>query len=245
MAAENDPRPLPRPEPGPAESHSERIRDAWVRIGSHARALLSPAMVSPALAFVAVAVVGILAWTRMGATPPPPLEVSLPTVDPAALVPPAGATEPPEPSMLVVHVAGAVVRPGVYRLPAGARVGEALDLAGGATPEADLDRINLAAEVFDGAQVHVPRFGQALAGTAMPSNGGAGLGGGGPIDLNTADGALLETLPGVGPSTAAAIIAHREDHGPFPSVAALDEVSGIGPARLDALRDLVTVGGAP
>ena len=240
MAADTDPPPLPRPDATPAEPLTERMADAWARIGERAGALLTPAVV-----FVAVAVAGILAWSRLGATPPAPLEVALPTVDAAALAVPAGPVASAEPAIAIVHVAGAVARPGVYEVSAAARVGDAVDLAGGPTADADLDRINLAATVTDGGQINVPRIGQALIAPLGSQAAGGSPGAGAPIDINTADASMLETLPGVGPSTAAAIIAHREEHGPFPSVAALDDVSGIGPARLEALRDLVTVGGAP
>lgn len=146
----------------------------------------------------------------------------------------------------LVHVAGAVVNPGVHRLAPGARVHDALAAAGGPAPGADLDRLNLAAVVTDGSQVHVPLVGAAGAGLASgPGSGsatgraGGATGGGGPVSLSTADAAALDALPGIGPATAAAIIAHREANGPFGSVEGLLEVRGIGEAKLDGLRDLV------
>ena len=157
---------------------------------------------------------------------------------------------------LVVHVAGQVAVPGVYRLASGARVVDAVDIAGGLLPEADVDVVNLAAPVADGQRIYVPRVGQdppvvvtgggganAPAGSAVVAAGGTsgGSGGsGGPVALSTATAEQLDTLPGVGPATAAAIIAYRDEHGPFTSVEQLGEVSGIGPAKLAALRDLVS-----
>lgn len=175
-------------------------------------------------------VLGALWWLTRQA--PPPVETTLPLVDPASVT---TTTAPREP--VVVHVAGAVVEPGVRRLPPGARVVDAIEASGGLAIDADPDRINLAAELVDGAQVYVPRVGEPVPVDASdPSSTDAG-----PVDLNTADAALLETLPGVGPATAAAIIDHRERHGPFTSIDGLLDVRGIGEAKLAALRDLVRV----
>jgi competence protein ComEA len=149
---------------------------------------------------------------------------------------------------IVVHAAGAVRQPGVYLLPAGARVADLLDRAGGPTAETDLDRLNLAAPLADGQRLYVPRRGEQAPTVVGPDGGSAGSGGAGgsvpagPIDLNTATAEQLDTLPGIGPATAAAIVEHRERTGPFASVDALLDVRGIGPAKLDALRELVSVG---
>ena len=147
----------------------------------------------------------------------------------------------------VVHVAGAVRRPGVYRLPAGARVQEAVRRAGGARPGADVNAINLAAKVADGQQVVVPKRAGA-GGAAAPAGGGSSAGAtagaapaGPPISLNSATAEQLDTLDGVGPATAQKILAWREQHGRFESVEDLLDVGGIGEAKLEALRDLVTV----
>ena len=147
---------------------------------------------------------------------------------------------------LVVHVAGAVARPGVVRLRPDARVIDALDAAGGASPDADLDRLNLAAPLSDGTRVAVPRVGEPAVPLDPSAPGGGSATGGegvarGPIDVNVATEAELETLPGIGPTLAAAIIAERERNGPFRSVDDLERVRGIGSGRLDALRDLVRV----
>jgi competence protein ComEA len=150
-----------------------------------------------------------------------------------------------------VAAAGAVVHPGVYRLGTGARVTDVVAAAGGLDPAADLDRINLAAPVHDGERVYVPRRDQAEVPpvAAGGAGGGGGTTGGGAttstvpalVDLNAADVELLDTLPGVGPSTAAAIVAFRSTNGRFRSVDDLGEVRGIGPAKLEQLRPLVTV----
>jgi len=159
-----------------------------------------------------------------------------------------GAAVPSPGTEVVVHVVGAVAAPGVQRLPAGARVVDAIDAAGGAAPDADLARVNLAAPLVDGQQVVVLRPGELPPVPAAATAGAAGSGGGAvpgapsaPIDINTATAAQLEDLPGVGPATAEAIIAHREQVGPFASVDDLLDVRGIGEAKLEQLRDRATV----
>lgn len=140
---------------------------------------------------------------------------------------------------LVIHVAGAVRRPGVYRLPAGARVAAAVRQAGGPLRRADLNALNLAARLTDGRQVLVPA--RAVAGgVANGSAAGSPSAGGAPLNLNSATAEQLDELEGIGPETAAKILEYRQEHGGFGSVDELDAVPGIGPARLDALRDRVT-----
>ena len=148
---------------------------------------------------------------------------------------------------VIVHVAGAVRRPGVYRIEAGARVDDAVRRAGGATRRADLGGLNLAAKVEDGRQVLVPRRAAAGAG---PRRAGGGHGGerrpargaaAAPVNLNTATLAQLDTLSGVGPATAQKILDYREEHDGFGTVEELGEVPGIGDVRLATLRELVTV----
>jgi competence protein ComEA len=142
----------------------------------------------------------------------------------------------------VVHVAGEVRRPGVYRLRSGARVVEAVRKAGGPTRRGDLSQLNLAAKIEDGRQVLVPRRTAAPAGaTASGPVAAAGTAPAAPVNLNTATVEQLDTLPGIGPSTAAAIVAYRDEHDGFGSVDELDQVPGIGEGRLADLRDAVSV----
>ena len=155
---------------------------------------------------------------------------------PAASVIPQEAP-PPEPARLVVHVAGAVRNPGLYRLDDGSRVADAVALAGGPGPKADLTAVNLAAPLVDGTQVIVPRVGDA--GGASAASAPAGTAPAGPVRLNSATLEQLDALPGIGPVTAQQIIQYREQSGPFRSVDDLDAVPGIGPARLEQLRGLV------
>lgn len=142
-------------------------------------------------------------------------------------------------SRLLVDVSGEVRRPGVYKLPAGARVNDALIEAGGATGKADLTLINRAATLTDGQQVLVPEKVSAASVAAAPSGSAATAAKAAPIHLNSATAAQLDELPGVGPATAARIIDYRTANGPFKTVDELDSVSGIGPAKLAELRDLV------
>jgi competence protein ComEA len=131
---------------------------------------------------------------------------------------------------VVVDVTGAVRRPGVYRMPAGSRVDDAVARAGGAAPRAELEAINLAAQLADGQQVVVPE--------AVPGAGPA-VGAGaedGPISLGTATAEQLEEIEGIGPVTAGDIIAFRDEHGGLSSVDQLDQVPGIGPATMESLR---------
>ncbi len=132
---------------------------------------------------------------------------------------------------VVVHVAGAVARPGVYRLPAGSRVNDAVARAGGPRGGALLEAINLAAKLADGQQVVVPRRGPA--GAAL---GVAGASEDGPISLGTATAEQLEEIDGIGPVTAGKIVEYRDQQGGLASVDQLDAVSGIGPATMESLR---------
>jgi competence protein ComEA len=179
---------------------------------------------------------------------PAPVEERLPFASAPMVPEPVVVTTVP--AEVVVQAAGAVHRPGVYRLAAGARVTDLIDAAGGALDGADLQALSLAAMLGDGQRVRVPLVGEQLPASELggPASGAAGGTGGAsrevpgaPIDLNTATLEDLDMLPGVGPATAQAIVAHREEHGPFGVVEDLLEVRGIGDARLEALRDLVVV----
>ena len=195
-----------------------------------------------AAAAVAIAALAFVVASALRPPPPAP-ELTLPRADQ-----PAGssaASDPDAPhendalgSAPVVHAAGAVVRPGVYKLRAGARVADLLDAAGGPIAEADLDALNLAAPLTDGERVYVARKGE----VAPPVAGGDGTTGKqGPVNLNTATAEELDALPGVGPSTAQAILEFRKEHGRIRSVDELLEVRGIGEAKLAALRSKVRV----
>jgi competence protein ComEA len=211
-------------------------RDWRERIGElRATTRITPVAIALAVCGTVVAVgLGVMGY-RMLRTPPPP-ELSLPRATPTELPPTSAA-----PSSIVVHVAGAVARAGVYHVDATARVDDAVAAAGGVTPEADLDAVNLAAKVADGDRVFVPRRGQNPPAVVAPVGPADGSTPSGPVNLNTATAEQLDTLPGVGPTTAQAIIAWRQEHGAFRSVQDLLEVRGIGPAKLESLRDQVTV----
>lgn len=195
-------------------------------------------LVAYAVIAVAVLVLGgrWLARGQAQSPPAPPVEeaVGSPNGEPSV-------REPARAS--IVHVAGAVRRPGVYRLGAGARVRDAVRRAGGATGRGDVNAINLAALVQDGVQIVVPRR-VAAGAAAAPVAAGAVPGSAAPaapVNLNTASAEELQTLDGVGPATAADILEYRTQHGGFRSVEDLDQVSGIGPKTMEALRDKVVV----
>jgi competence protein ComEA len=155
---------------------------------------------------------------------------------PAHVLPPPAALTVAD-ARLVVDVVGAVRRPGLYRLPQGTRVADALARAGGLTQKADRSLVNLAAPLADGEQVIVPSRAAGSAAAAGATGGPAGPAG--PVHLNVATLEQLDALPGVGPVTAQKILDYRQKHGAFGSVDELDAISGIGPARLDQLREVV------
>lgn len=162
---------------------------------------------------------------------------------------PAASSGPSGP--VVVHVVGAVRRPGVVALGTGSRVSAAIDRAGGASDDADLARLNLARVVVDGERLYVPKAGETEIPTALDaqrgtggtgaSGGAAGGGADAVVDLNAADQSTLETLPGIGPSLAGRILAWRDEHGRFSTVEDLLDVNGIGDGRFADLRDRVRV----
>ena len=244
--------------------------------------------------FAAAPVVVVVAWWLVR-LPAPPIESMIPVAPPPATSLAGGSLDngslsgeplagaPPDwlapldtvaPSRVAVHVVGAVQQPGVYHLPPDARADDALRAAGGASPNADLRRVNLASVVFDGEQLYIPRVGERIppstpsvgenSATNVPRGVGDGRTSGGSrsdtapdtisdgarasittvpliVDLNRANAADLDRLPGVGPSTAKAIIDHRTRNGPFASVDDLLAVRGIGPAKLAEIRPWVRV----
>ena len=207
--------------------------------------------VTVVLGVVAVAAAAIGGWWALR-TPAGP--------DPAEILPMAGSVEiavpgpspMPDPGRIVVDVVGAVVRPGLHELPATSRVADAVEAAGGLTAEADRMRLNLAEPLSDGARLWVPAAGESAGPEVVPVTVGTGDGGrtgtgsgraGALLNVNTANAAALEELPGIGPALATAIVEHRRRSGPFATVDELVEVSGIGPAKLEQIRPLATVEG--
>lgn len=171
---------------------------------------------------------------------------------------------PNDPMDITVHVVGAVVAPGVYTVPRTSRVVDAVSAAGGATPDADLAAVNMALPLADADQVFVPVRGRRPATRPVPTTrprrsnptyptapqaiavattvaAAQSAAGGGLVDINTADATALETLPGVGPSTAKSIIAHRQANGPFSSPEGLLDVKGIGDGKFSDMKPFVTV----
>jgi competence protein ComEA len=149
---------------------------------------------------------------------------------------------------IVAHVVGHVHTPGIVLLDSGARVADAVEGAGGVTDQADVSAVNLARYVVDGEQIRVPAPGEEVepppAHVSSASADSSGNAGDGPslVNVNTADAAALQVLPGIGPAMSDRIVQYREKHGGFTSVEELRQVSGIGQARLESLRDLVTTG---
>lgn len=175
----------------------------------------------------------------VASTPSPIAGAVSPVGSSVAPLPPSSAAD------VVVDVAGKVHRPGLYRLRAGARVDDALRAAGGALPGVELNSLNLAAKVSDGQQVLVglaPLMGVVADGAAGVSAGApTGASTAGPVSLNSATLEQLDALPGVGPVLAQHILDWRAEHGGFAAVSQLQDVSGIGPAKYDTLKNLVTL----
>ena len=187
-------------------------------------------------AFAAIVVVALFLWGR-GATAR--------IAPPAAPAPPAGAggtfAAPTPTPVVLVDVAGAVKAPGLYSLPAGARVADALTAARGPRSRADLTNLNLAQVVADGTKIVVPTRGSGAAHTATASTSVPSPPGPPVINLNSADQTALETVSGIGSVTALAIIGFRDRAGGFSSVDQLLEVDGIGPATLEEIRPYLQV----
>lgn len=256
---------VPPPTPPPTEAAPPAVRvpvpgrHASRRPRARPGLPTGPLLLAPAhLAVLAVAVALALALTSWWVVRSDPVPVAAPatpgpagTAAPLTLLEPAGASSGAASTgaeeVVVVDVAGRVRRPGVVELPAGSRVVDALEAAGGVRGEVDLSGLNLARVLVDGEQV--------LVGTPATTPGPAGAAPGSApgaappvatapaalVDLNTADQATLESLPDVGPVTAQAILAWRTEHGGFTAVQELLEVDGIGPATLETLAPLVTV----
>ncbi|MFT6765058.1 MAG: competence protein ComEA [Candidatus Aldehydirespiratoraceae bacterium] len=230
--------------PLPSSSIGDSVR-AWVDWFGLARLITSA---------IAVVVVCVGAWWLVRPSAPPS-EAALPVASASAIMvtlpPPTtgvvgvaalGGSSPGTTASLTVtvHVAGAVNVPGVYELAVGSRVDEAVSSAGGPTIDAEMGRVNLAAPLVDGSQVYLPTADEEVGPAALPLVvTPLSIEPAGPVDVNRATAAQLEMLPGVGPTTAAAIVTERGRNGPFVSVAELDRVPGIGPAKLAALDGLI------
>ncbi len=219
----------------------ERLREVAVRAGLAG----VPEPVIMALAAALVVLSCLAAWRAIQAQAAPGSGVSLSAT--AATTDNSREERSTEATVVVVHVAGRVARPGVYRLRTGARGADAVAAAGGAMPDADTSAVNLAAPLKDGQQLVLPAAGApsgpagTQGGSAAPVTAGGGARApGAKVDLNTADAAALDALPGVGPSTAKKIVDDREANGPFKTAEDLLRVAGIGPKKFDALKDLVT-----
>jgi competence protein ComEA len=184
---------------------------------------------------VSLVIGGVGGW-YLGPRPQQSAPISISTPVPTATAAPTATPAP-----IRVYVSGAVRAPDVVELPVGSIVEDAIEAAGGVSAEADLTRINLALEVQDQQHIYVPAEGE----TSPPPVISGGSGGGGStsalVNINTADATALETLPRVGPATAQRIIEHREANGPFETIEDIQDVSGIGPATFDGLKDLITV----
>lgn len=181
-------------------------------------------------------------------------------LQPAAIeiIPPAPTAALPTPYVestatmgpIHVYVTGAVVNPAVYEIPPGSIIDDAVRAAGGFTNGADRAAVNLAQLAVDGMQVHVPDIGQeaatpppiSLPAVELPASRMGGITVDGLININIADQADLEMLPGIGPSTAVKIITYREANGPFATIEAIMDVPGIGTGKFEAIRELITVG---
>lgn len=190
-----------------------------------------------AVAVLLIMHMGVWVWQLPASSDPQPLPLAPYAPDATALQP--QETLPAEQEEIWVDLKGAVNRPGVYKVAAGTRVFEVLELAGGTSEDADTQALNLAAVLQDGMVLRVPRAGEVPPGelVALPGTND------GRVNLNRATAEELDSkLPGIGPAKARAIVADREENGPFKSVDELVRVNGIGEKTLENIRDLVTVG---
>jgi competence protein ComEA len=189
---------------------------------------------SLAVAILGTVAVG-LAAVLIPRPAPPTVVVQQPTA--RVIATPAPPPTPPPPSLIVVHLSGEVIAPGVYQLPVGARVDDAVRAAGGVTPAGDVNRVNLAARLADGQHVVVPRKSEPAepnvpaASSPIPTR----------INVNSASVAELDGLPGVGPVTAQRIVTYRKEHGPFTAIEQLRDAKLVNQTTFDKIRDLISI----
>lgn len=210
-------------------------------------------MLAAAVVLVALAAVGVRAvgWTDDFVVRSEPLGVELAAESSGAestttATASDGVNSRESGTVVVVHVAGAVLRPGVYELPGSSRIVDAVEAAGGPSAAADSSAVNFAALLDDSMQVYIPTRAEVANGWGLesgvpsgsPAPGGEAGSAGGPVNLNTAGVAELDTLPGIGQVTAGKIVADRAANGPFRSVDDLGRISGIGDAKIGALEGL-------
>jgi competence protein ComEA len=258
--------PNSQPDPDAPDDDQNSLLPRWVPDASEGGGWLARMRADPgragavALAVVAALAVLITIFTLIRDQPAPVMSAKLPPVEKASTVSPRSSASPGPDRPVVVSVVGLVHKPGLVTLTPGARVADAVQAAGGAVDGADTIGLNMARPLGDGEQIVVglaPVAGQPTAlgssvtagstpGTKVPAPTGSVKGSGKPkagdaLDLNNATAEQLDALPGVGPVTAAAIVAWRQANGKFTSVDQLADVDGIGPSRLDKLRALVRV----
>ena len=185
------------------------------------------------VSLLSIAIVGgVVAWIAMRPNPGP-IVISTPEPTPTPVPEPTSTPAP-----LRVYVTGAVERSDVYLLPAGSLVKDAIAAAGGATDGADLEQINLAIQVYDQQQIHVPRKGEQVTPVAAPVGVPSTTG---KVDINTASVEELDTLPGIGPAIAQRIVDYRQEYGAFATIEDITNVKGIGEATFEEIKDLIAV----
>lgn len=187
-----------------------------------------------AIVFLVGLAVGAVSLSLSGRSRPAPIFISPPAPSPTSL-------PPPSPVPIRVYISGEVVNPDVYELPPDAIMLDAVEAAGGFSPLADPDTVNLAMALRDGLHVHVPEAGSEPIISIETARSSETVDLLTPIDINTATLDQLDTLPGIGPVTAQKILDYRQANGPFSDVEEIQEVSGIGPAKYEQMRDLIVV----
>ena len=204
------------------------------------RAIAVPLGIAVTVFLVAVFATLALVWAEPGTDAAPFVEADAgETLEPATPADEIPTDEGAAPQLLLVHVAGEVSHAGVVEVPAGARVTDAIEAAGGLSEDAVLDNVNLARPVVDGEHIRIPNATDPLPASTPPGSVSSGTSG--TVSLNQGTAADFETLPGIGPALAERIVNWRETHGGFNAIDQLGEVSGIGEKTLTELRELVTL----